>query len=234
VSSGSSSGGVPTLRNLHHSNSGRSSRRRRSFSSLSTNEERDEVVPIDEPYSQQQPRSQFSLNRAATIAAVAPATRLHLRALPDQPLEYRRADGMREIPHESDADNWVPPPPPYTERPDNAFSHPVGTNTIEHTANQRTVATRPICKTTATKCSTCSPDFKTLPGSTTPYTKSSAASAFGPRTCINLCFWPSNIYSTLSAHRISFQYTGEWELFLWISSARYRKRSTSPRISKVS
>lgn len=66
------------------------------------------------PYDNQQPRSQMSLARAATVAAVSPANRRHLRALPFRPLEYRRADGMREFPHESDADNWVPPPPTYT------------------------------------------------------------------------------------------------------------------------
>jgi hypothetical protein len=61
------------------------------------------------PYDNQQPRSQMSLARAATVAAVSPANRRHLRALPFRPLEYRRADGARELPHESDADNWVPP-----------------------------------------------------------------------------------------------------------------------------
>ena len=66
------------------------------------------------PYDNQQPRSQMSLARAATVAAVSPANRRHLRALPFRPLEYRRADGHRELPHESDADNWVPPPPAYT------------------------------------------------------------------------------------------------------------------------
>ncbi|KAH7347100.1 hypothetical protein BKA66DRAFT_432900 [Pyrenochaeta sp. MPI-SDFR-AT-0127] len=66
------------------------------------------------PYDNQQPRSQMSLARAATVAAVSPANRRHLRALPFRPLEYRRADGQRELPHESDADNWVPPPPAYT------------------------------------------------------------------------------------------------------------------------
>jgi hypothetical protein len=66
------------------------------------------------PYDNQQPRSQMSLARAATVAAVSPANRRHLRALPFRPLEYRRADGARELPHESDADNWVPPPPAYT------------------------------------------------------------------------------------------------------------------------
>ncbi|KAF2755057.1 hypothetical protein EJ05DRAFT_120561 [Pseudovirgaria hyperparasitica] len=74
------------------------------------------VAAFEQPYDHSQPRSQASLNRAATVAATAPAARNRLRALPDRPLEYRRADGLREIPHESDADNWVPPPPPYTPR----------------------------------------------------------------------------------------------------------------------
>ncbi|KAL5119427.1 hypothetical protein ACEQ8H_002696 [Pleosporales sp. CAS-2024a] len=66
------------------------------------------------PYDNQQPRSHMSLARAATVAAVSPANRRHLRALPFRPLEYRRADGHRDHPHESDADNWVAPPPAYT------------------------------------------------------------------------------------------------------------------------
>lgn len=82
------------------------------------------------PYDNQQPRSQMSLARAATVAAVSPANRRHLRALPFRPLEFRRADGsgQREIPHESDADNWVPPPPAYTAKAEEAesvsLSHP--------------------------------------------------------------------------------------------------------------
>ncbi|KAJ8107162.1 hypothetical protein OPT61_g9058 [Boeremia exigua] len=82
------------------------------------------------PYDNQQPRSHMSLARAATVAAVSPANRRHLRALPFRPLEYRRADGsaQREIPHESDADNWVPPPPAYTAKAEEAesvsLSHP--------------------------------------------------------------------------------------------------------------
>ncbi|KAF1978988.1 hypothetical protein BU23DRAFT_549675 [Bimuria novae-zelandiae CBS 107.79] len=82
------------------------------------------------PYDNQQPRSQMSLARAATVAAVSPANRRHLRALPFRPLEYRRADGMREMPHESDADNWVPPPPAYTATAEASqsvsLSHPNG------------------------------------------------------------------------------------------------------------
>jgi len=85
---------------------------------------------FEAPYDNQQPRSQMSLARAATVAAVSPANRRHLRALPFRPLEYRRADGMRELPHESDADNWVPPPPAYTATAEAAhsvsLSHPGG------------------------------------------------------------------------------------------------------------
>jgi hypothetical protein len=83
-------------------------------------DEAEELTPeeaqamFEAPYDNQQPRSQMSLARAATVAAVSPANRRHLRALPFRPLEYRRADGHRELPHESDADNWVPPPPAYT------------------------------------------------------------------------------------------------------------------------
>ncbi|KAF2186540.1 hypothetical protein K469DRAFT_706530 [Zopfia rhizophila CBS 207.26] len=72
------------------------------------------IAAFEAPYDHSQPRSQVSLARAATVAAVSPANRRHLRALPFRPLEYRRADGLREFPHESDADNWVPPPPAYT------------------------------------------------------------------------------------------------------------------------
>lgn len=83
---------------------------------------------FEAPYDNQQPRSQMSLARAATVAATSPANRNHLRALPLRPLDYRRADGHRQIPHESDADNWVPPPPAYTATADAAgsvsLSHP--------------------------------------------------------------------------------------------------------------
>jgi hypothetical protein len=129
MSSGSTGSGLVTLRDLSDPTRTRSARRRRSFSSISTADEEAEtgsiIGPVDEPYSQSQPRSQFSLQRAATISANAQANRSHLLALPSRPLEYRRADGLREMPHESDADNWVPPPPPYTAEPDNAISLPI-------------------------------------------------------------------------------------------------------------
>jgi hypothetical protein len=63
-----------------------------------------------------------SLHRAATAAGIS-----HARYPPRPPLAsaqgsasgqviYRRQDG-RELPHESDADNWEPPPPPYKRSP---------------------------------------------------------------------------------------------------------------------
>lgn len=70
---------------------------------------------FDAPYSHTSPRSGTTLRRAATAAAVN--RRLHPRAVAQDHIEYRRADGREEHPHESDADNWVPPPPPYTKDP---------------------------------------------------------------------------------------------------------------------
>ncbi|RSM15651.1 hypothetical protein CEP52_000690 [Fusarium oligoseptatum] len=71
----------------------------------------DEMEALDVPYAHASPRSQTTLRRAATAAAVDRT--LHPRTADGRPIEYRRADGRREHPHESDADNWVPPPPPY-------------------------------------------------------------------------------------------------------------------------
>lgn len=66
---------------------------------------------MESPYAHASPRSAPTLRRAATAAAVN--QRLNPRLADGRPIEYRRADGRREHPHESDADNWVPPPPPY-------------------------------------------------------------------------------------------------------------------------
>ncbi|KAI0878876.1 hypothetical protein GGS24DRAFT_441047 [Hypoxylon argillaceum] len=68
---------------------------------------------LDAPYTHASPRSGTTLRRAATAAAV------NRQRNPRPPaaghVEYRRADGRAEHPHESDADNWVPPPPPYSK-----------------------------------------------------------------------------------------------------------------------
>ncbi|KAH6660016.1 hypothetical protein BKA67DRAFT_634108 [Truncatella angustata] len=68
---------------------------------------------LDAPYAHASPRSAPTLRRAATAAAVN--RRLHPSAATGGRIEYRRADGRAEHPHESDADNWVPPPPPYSQ-----------------------------------------------------------------------------------------------------------------------
>lgn len=72
---------------------------------------------FDGPYSHTQPRSRDTLHRSATAVA-ANRQRNPSRILPNGRIEYRRADGRGELPHESDADNWVPPPPPYAPKAD--------------------------------------------------------------------------------------------------------------------
>lgn len=71
----------------------------------------DEMEALDAPYAHASPRSGTTLRRAATAAAVNRT--LNPRTADGRRIEFRRADGRREHPHESDADNWVPPPPPY-------------------------------------------------------------------------------------------------------------------------
>ena len=78
-------------------------------------EEASEV--FDGPYSHTQPRSRTSLYRSATAVA-ANRERNPPRIISEGRVEYRRPDGRGELPHESDADNWVPPPPPYTPDPE--------------------------------------------------------------------------------------------------------------------
>lgn len=68
---------------------------------------------LDAPYAHANPRSQTTLRRAATAAAVN--RRRNPQPAVAGPVQYRRADGRAEHPHESDADNWVPPPPPYSK-----------------------------------------------------------------------------------------------------------------------
>lgn len=74
----------------------------------------DDVESLDTPYVHDGPRSGGTLRRAATAAAMTRRFRPR-RVVPPEHLHYRRADGREEHPHESDADNWVPPPPPYSK-----------------------------------------------------------------------------------------------------------------------
>ena len=72
---------------------------------------------FDGPYSHTNPRSRGSLYRSATAVA-ANRQRNPSRILSTGHIQYRRPDGRGELPHESDADNWVPPPPPYAPNAD--------------------------------------------------------------------------------------------------------------------
>ena len=70
------------------------------------------------PYSQTSPRSRDTLQRAATAGAITRHPQLPQSTAAGAAsghVVYRRPNGRRQIPHESDADNWVPPPPPYSQ-----------------------------------------------------------------------------------------------------------------------
>ncbi|KAL2013092.1 hypothetical protein VTN00DRAFT_617 [Thermoascus crustaceus] len=68
---------------------------------------------LDSPYSNTQPRSRDTLHRAATAAAASRG-----RHNPRYRGTINTTEPEQQIPHESDADGWVPPPPPYTREPD--------------------------------------------------------------------------------------------------------------------
>ena len=101
------------------------------------------------PYSQNHPRSRDSLYRSATAVA-ANRQRNPPRLMSQGHIEYRRADGRGELPHESDADNWVPPPPPYAPKADIPLPDhlrrtliPRGTEPIPASARPRVGRERP-------------------------------------------------------------------------------------------
>ncbi len=101
---------------------------------------------FDGPYSHTQPRSRTSLYRSATAVA-ANRQRNPSRIMPEGRTEYRRADGRGELPHESDADNWVPPPPPYTPDADKPLPEHLKLSLLPRaTEPLRQVATElPLC-----------------------------------------------------------------------------------------
>ncbi|KAF7130970.1 hypothetical protein CNMCM5793_003905 [Aspergillus hiratsukae] len=109
-----------TGRDNHHISSF-SPRRHSSFFSNSSTDNETPPLP-DTPYDNTQPRSQDTLRRAATAASSSRGRYNPLyrdrwsriqngRQIPQVP-------EMLQVPHESDADNWVPPPPPYSREPD--------------------------------------------------------------------------------------------------------------------
>ena len=71
------------------------------------------------PYSHTQPRSRTSIYRSATAVAAVRQRNPNAPRIVDQArVQYRRPGDRTELPHESDADNWVPPPPAYTAKAD--------------------------------------------------------------------------------------------------------------------
>lgn len=113
---------VPVLQNISDSTSISLPPLPRQMSCLESTSDSTETASIDDdqeafddPYANTAPRSGTTLRRAATAAAVN--RRLHPRSTIQEHIEYRRADGREEHPHESDADNWEPPPPPYQKDP---------------------------------------------------------------------------------------------------------------------
>ncbi|KAE8360029.1 hypothetical protein BDV27DRAFT_46351 [Aspergillus caelatus] len=96
-------------------------RRNSSYFSVSSTDMGDgDTPPVpDTPYDNTQPRSQDTLRRAATAAATS-RTRYNprYRDEPRRAFDTRPVPPIFQVPHESDADNWVPPPPPYTREPD--------------------------------------------------------------------------------------------------------------------
>mgnify|MGYP001581714556 CR=1 FL=1 len=75
----------------------------------------DDQEALDAPYAHGTPRSVATLRRAATAAAINRVLHPPRFGVQPGPPRMRPADGHNEVPHESDADNWVPPPPPYSK-----------------------------------------------------------------------------------------------------------------------
>ncbi|KAL4906551.1 hypothetical protein BDW74DRAFT_134239 [Aspergillus multicolor] len=92
-------------------------RRNSSYLSASSSEVADGEIPpiLDSPYDNTQPRSQDTLRRAATAAA---ANRRRVAEETRRAIQDSTVPAVFQIPHESDADNWVPPPPPYSREAD--------------------------------------------------------------------------------------------------------------------
>ncbi|KAI9851592.1 MAG: hypothetical protein M1838_003304, partial [Thelocarpon superellum] len=71
---------------------------------------------LDGPYSHSSPRSRTTLQRAATAAANS--TRVAPRAMSTGDVQFHAHRFSRVVPHTSDAEEWVAPPPPYKRDPD--------------------------------------------------------------------------------------------------------------------
>lgn len=93
---------LPTIRDLDSFMPRIPLRRPSQQTTASTDSVEDDQDAFDAPYSHNSPRSGTTLRRAATAAAVN--RRFNPRAVAGDHIEYRRADGREEHPHESDAE----------------------------------------------------------------------------------------------------------------------------------
>ena len=136
--------GSPSARLAAHIEEGLA--RNRVSPSTTPNEELVLDPTLESPFPLNQALSHDNLHRATTSAAVDRA-----RYPPRPPLGtghgiasghivYRRPDGRRGLPHESDADRWEPPPPPYSRSAQSAIQeharigqfHRVVTAPVQH------------------------------------------------------------------------------------------------------
>ncbi|RAL11267.1 F-box domain protein [Aspergillus homomorphus CBS 101889] len=105
----------PSANSVHHP-SRPNIRRNSSFFSSSSNGDGYHIP--ESPYDNTQPRSRDTLRRAATAAANTRERYTQFRDAQHPLQQPRPAPQGFQVPHESDADNWVPPPPPYSQVPD--------------------------------------------------------------------------------------------------------------------
>ncbi|KAI9717585.1 MAG: hypothetical protein M1828_007146 [Chrysothrix sp. TS-e1954] len=70
-------------------------------------------VDLEEPYTPAEPRSRETLQRAASAVA--------MNRTPRHATDSSQEQNRPRVPHESDADNWVPPPPVYAKEPDSTL-----------------------------------------------------------------------------------------------------------------
>lgn len=107
----------PASSSSHKHNNSNNSNQRGSRSQVGSptaeSEIGDVTLFLDGPYSNTAPRSGDTIRRAATAAASNRRAQHRVREQDRLP-----AVPVLQIPHESDADNWVPPPPPYTRNAD--------------------------------------------------------------------------------------------------------------------
>ncbi|OAX78720.1 hypothetical protein ACJ72_06970 [Emergomyces africanus] len=92
-----------------------------------------DLQAVESPYSNAQPRSHDIISQTATAATADHGrNRFHNARYARSVLTNRR----QVVPHESDADNWVPPPPPYTPDADGPLPDHIQRTLLPSSADQ--------------------------------------------------------------------------------------------------